>query len=271
MLECFCLNAATIKATPLEQQIELAGKAGFAQIGLWNSDVDPAMARGETLASIKSRLDDAGLRVGEFCFLPGWMDADAAKLKTTLAEARRLSEMTSALGSDLLVTIPSIKPGWLDGAPDRFRQVCAVAGEYGVRVALEFPGIAAEVNNLGAAYDLVSAAGAPNGGLIIDTFHFTLGGSKIEDFARLKPGDIILVHVSDALDLPPEKLRIPHDNRTFPGEGTINYRPIFSEIKRLKYVGPVSLEVWNSEYQKRDPELMVKRGAETLQRLAALL
>ncbi len=146
-----------------------------------------------------------------------------------------------------------------------------MAGEYGLRVALEFPGIAAEVNDLRAAHDLVSAAGCSNGGLIIDTFHFTLGGSKIEDFARVSPGDIILVHVSDALDLPIETLRIPHDNRTFPGEGTINYRPIFAELKRLKYDGPVSLEVWNSAYHKGDPELMVKRGAETLQRLAGLL
>jgi sugar phosphate isomerase/epimerase len=271
MLERFCLNAATIKATPLERQIELAAKAGFPQIGLWNSDVDAALARGESLNGLKRRLDDIGLRVGEFCFLPGWMDADEARLKTTLAETRRLSEMTRALGCDLLVTIPSIKPGFLDGASDRFRQVCEAASEFDVRVALEFPGIAAEINNLRAAHDLVSAAGAPNGGLIIDTFHFTLGGSKIEDFSRRKPGDIILVHVSDALDLPMEKLRIPHDNRTFPGEGTIDYRPIFSEIKRLQYSGPISLEVWNSEYQKRDPEVLVRRGADTLQSLASLL
>src|SRR5579863_3227498 len=159
MLERFCLNAATIKATPLERQIELAAKAGFPQIGLWNSDVDAALARGESLNGLKRRLDDLGLRVGEFCFLPGWMDSDEMKLKTTLADTRRLSEMTRALGCDLLVTIPSIKPGFLDGAPDRFRQVCEAAAEFNVRVALEFPGIAAEINNLRAAHDLVSAAG----------------------------------------------------------------------------------------------------------------
>jgi sugar phosphate isomerase/epimerase len=267
----FCLNAATIKTTPLDQQIALASGAGFTQIGLWNSDIEPVLAQGESLASIKAKLDAAGLRVTELCFLGGWMDADEAKLKATLAQARRLSEMSRALDCDLLVTIPSIKPGWLPGAPDRFRQVCQVAAEYGVRVALEFPGIAAEVNNLRAAHDLVSAAGASNGGLIIDTFHFTIGGSKIEDFARVSPGQIILVHVSDALDLPLETLRIPHDNRTFPGEGTINYRPIFAELKRLKYDGPVSLEVWNSSYHKEDPAVMVQRGAETLQRVAGLL
>ena len=35
----------------------------------------------------------------------------------------------------------------------------------------------------------------------------------------MAPGEIFLVHVSDAMNLPMEKLRIPHDNRTFPGDG----------------------------------------------------
>lgn len=271
MHERFCLNAATIKTTPLDQQIELAREAGFHQIGLWMKDVEAAMAQGKSLADIKATLDAAGLRVAEFCFLGGWMDADEVKLKETLAQTHRLCEISRALGCEILVTIPSIAAGWLNGAPERFRHVCQVAGEYGVRVALEFPGIAAEIHDLASARELVSAAGCANGGLIIDTFHFFLGGSKPEDFARVTPGEIFLVHVSDAMNIPMEKLRIPHDNRTFPGDGTIGYAPIVEQLKRLKYAGPISLEVWNSEYHKGDPTVMVKRGAETLQRLAGLL
>jgi sugar phosphate isomerase/epimerase len=90
-----------------------------------------------------------------------------------------------ALGCEIVVTVPALGPGWL---PERFRQVCEVAAESGLRTALEFPEIAAEVKDLRSARDLVSAAGCAKGGLIIDAFHFVLGGSKLEDFERMGPG-----------------------------------------------------------------------------------
>jgi len=271
MHERFCLNAATIKTTPLDQQIDLAHAAGFRQIGLWIKDVEAALAQGQLLSDIKARLVASDLTVAEFCFLGGWMDADEAKLKEVLTQTRYLCEVSKALGCDILVTVPALGPGWLNGASDRFRQVCQVAAEYGIRVALEFPGIAAEVHDLRSARELVSAAGCANGGLIIDTFHFSLGGSKVEDFAPLSPGEIILVHVSDAMKLPLEKLRIPHDNRTFPGEGTIDYAPIFQQLNRLKYDGAVSLEIWNRELHQANPAEVVTRGAASLAHLEGLL
>ena len=79
MHERFCLNAATIKTTPLDLQIDLARDAGFRQIGLWLKDVEAAMAQGKSLEKIKAQLDSSGLRVAEFCFLGGWQDADAAQ------------------------------------------------------------------------------------------------------------------------------------------------------------------------------------------------
>jgi 2-keto-myo-inositol isomerase len=271
MHERFCLNAATIKTTPLEQQIDLARHAGFRQIGLWLKDVEASMAQGHSLADIKAKLDAAGLHVAEFCFLGGWQDADEAKLKEVLTQTRRICEISKALGCDIVVTVPALGPGWLKGAPERFRQVCQAASEHGVRIAVEFPGIAAEVHDLRSARDLVAAADCPNGGLIIDTFHFFLGGSKLEDFDRMAPGEIFLVHVSDAMKLPLEKLRIPHDNRTFPGEGTIDFSPIFQQLKRLKYDGAVSLEIWNRELHQANPVEVVERGAESLARLEGLL
>jgi 2-keto-myo-inositol isomerase len=267
----FCLNAATIKTTPLDLQIDLARNAGFHQIGLWLKDVEDATAQGRSLSEIKDQLDASGLRVAEFCFLGGWQDADEPKFKEVLIQTRRICEFSRALGCEIVVTVPALGQGWLAGAPERFRQVCQVAAESGRRIALEFPGIAAEVKDLRSAHDLISAAGRPNGGLIIDTFHFFVGGSKIEDFERIAPGEIFLVHISDAPNLPMEKLRIPHDNRTFPGEGTIDFAPIFQQLNRLQYGGAISLEIWNRELHQADPAEVVKRGCESLRRMEGLL
>jgi 2-keto-myo-inositol isomerase len=271
MQDRFCLNTATIKNTPLGLQIELARQAGFRQIGLWLKDVEAAVAGGASLAEIKTQLDFSGLRVAEICFLGGWMDADETRLKEVLDQTRHICEVARGLGCEIVVTVPALGPGWLDGAPDRFRQVCQAAAEYGVRIALEFPGIAAEVHDLRSARDLVSAAACPNGGLVIDTFHFFLGGSKLEDFQPMVPRDIFLVHVSDALNLPMEKLRIPHDNRTFPGAGIIDFTPVFEQLNRLQYGGAISLEIWNRELHQSNPAEVVKKGCESLQRVVSLL
>lgn len=271
MHERFCLNTATIKIAPLETQIALAREAGFRQIGLWLKDVEAATAQGKSLREIKARLDSSGLRVAEFCFLGGWMDADEARLPEVLNQARRICEVSRELGCETVVTVPALGPGCVSGAAERFRQMCQVAEESGVRIALEFPGIAAEVKDLRSARDLVSAAACPNGGLVIDTFHFFVGGSKLADFDGMAPEQIFLVHLSDAMNLPMERLRIPHDNRTFPGEGTINFTPIFKELARCGYNGALSLEIWNREFHQSDPAWMVKKGRECLQRLEPLL
>ena len=149
--------------------------------------------------------------------------------------------------------------------------MCEVAAESGLRTALEFPEIAAEVKDLRSARDLVSAAGCAKRGLIIDAFHIVLGGSKLEDFERMGPGEIFLMHVSDAMNLPLEKLRIPHDNRTFPVEDTIDFAPIFQQLNRLRYDGAISLEIRNRELHQASPAEVEQGGGESLRRIEGLL
>jgi 2-keto-myo-inositol isomerase len=258
----FCLNAATIKGTPLRLQLQLASDAGFKQIGLWLSDVDQSIAEGSSLNDIKAQLDSCGLRVAEFCYLGGWQDAEEARFKEVLNQAHRLSSVARALGCDILVAVPALSAGSLVGAPERLREVCQVAAAYGVRVALEFPGIAAEVRDLRTARNLLSAAGCANAGLVLDTFHFFLGGSSLADMEGM--AEILLVHASDAMNLPIEELRRPHDNRTFPGEGIIDLAPIFERLDQMHYGGPISLEIWNRKLHQSNPAEVVKRSCESL-------
>jgi sugar phosphate isomerase/epimerase len=68
-----------------------------------------------------------------------------------------------------------------------------------------------------------------------------------------------------------EKLRMPHDNRTFPGEGTIDFAPVFEQLNRLHYDGAISLEIWNREFHQANPAEVVKKACESLQRIEARL
>jgi len=60
------------------------------------------------------------------------------------------------------------------------------------------------------------------GGLVSDTFHFCLGSSKVEDLVKVPTEKIFLIHVPDATDVSPEKLRTNQDYRNFPGQGILN-------------------------------------------------
>jgi sugar phosphate isomerase/epimerase len=260
----FCLNAATIKTTSLDQQIQLASAAGFRGIGLFLDDVETALSRGESLHEISESLRDAALKVEEFCFLGGWQEADERRGSRITRDAQRIFQVSQALGCDLVVAVPAQAAGFFESGPQRFRRVCQIAADFRVRVALEFVGTATEVKDLRAAWHIVSTAGCENGGLVLDTFHFFMGGSEAEDLANIPSEKIYLVHVSDAMNVPLEKLRTPHDWRTFPGFGIINFMPILEQLDRLGYQGAFSLEIWNQQLHHTQPADVVRRGFESL-------
>jgi sugar phosphate isomerase/epimerase len=267
----FCLNTATINETPLELQVQLASSARFTRIGLWLADLEKASRRGKPLPEISESLQTAGLKVEEICFLGNWQDTDAEGFARTVQDAHRICQVSQALGCDLVVAVPAQGRGSLDSAPMRFRRICQVAADYGIRIALEFPGTAAEVKDLRTAWHLVSMADCANGGLLLDTFHFFLGGSKVDDLRNVPGEKIFLVHVSDAMDVSREKLKTHHDYRTFPGQGIIEFAPLFEGLADLEYQGPISLEIWNQQLRREDPAELVRKGFDSLLTLGPLL
>jgi 2-keto-myo-inositol isomerase len=267
MRQRLCLNMASIKRAALVRQIGLAAAAGFDGVGLWMDDIDAAVRQGFSIEEISAQARASSLSVEEICFIGGWQDCDQAAFPSVLAEADRICGVARSLGCPLLVAVPSMRRGTLAGAPLRFRELCAVAATYGVRIALEFVGTAEEIRNVPAAWRMVEASGNANGGLLLDTFHYFLGGSTPKDLAAIPAEKVFLVHVSDAMAVSREKLSTFHDYRTFPGDGTIDYTPVLDWMKRTRYGGAVSLEIWNQELLKGDPESTARRGIGSLRKL----
>ena len=65
----YCLNASTIKTTPVLDQIDVAGKAGYAAIELWHDAIDAHLQRGGELSDIRHALDDHRLAVPNYNFV----------------------------------------------------------------------------------------------------------------------------------------------------------------------------------------------------------
>ncbi len=262
-----CLNAACIKNEPLERQVAIAGAAGFHGVGLWMDDIDAALRRGSSLKEIAALVRRAGLLVEEICFLGRWQDCSPQDFSSVLQEADRMALVARSLDCGVVVAVPTMARGSTTDAPRRFREVCDAAAGHDVRVALEFVGTAVGVKDIGTAWRLVDDCGRANAGLLLDTFHFFLGGSTPAELAKVPAERIFLVHVSDALPVPLAQLATFHDFRTFPGAGTIDFTPLHDWLADAGYRGAVSLEIWNQEMLKGDPERVARQGLESLRAL----
>ena len=260
----FCLNMATIKRAPLEQQIRVASSVGFRRIGLWLDDIEQAISRGAPLDTVADWIKAASLKVDEICFIGGWQDAEGEAFRPVLENTHHICEVSRRLDCDVVVAVPSLNDSSIAFAAMRFRSICHVAREHQVRIALEFPGTAAEIKDLATAAKLVSDAGCENGGLVLDSFHFYLGGSKLEDLDRVSREKIFLVHLSDAMPVSVENLRTHHDFRTFPGEGTLSFGPLLARLQKMGYEGAFSLEIWNKRLMESDSNEVARRGLTSL-------
>lgn len=263
----FCLNTATIKRAPLEQQIRSTSSAGFRRIGLWLDDIEDTRSCGTPLDTISDWIQAASLKVEELCFIGGWQEADEDAFPSVIQGAHHICKVSRLLHCDIVVAVPAGNSGSPAGAPVRFRRICQVAAEHGVRIALEFPGTSAGIKDLARAWKLVSEAGCENGGLVLDSFHFSLGGSRLEDLDAATVAKIYLVHLSDAMPVTSEKLRTHHDFRTFPGDGTLKFEPLLERLQTLGYDGAFSLEIWNQRLMADDPMKVALRGFESLVKL----
>jgi 2-keto-myo-inositol isomerase len=75
-----------------------------------------------------------------------------------------------------------------------------------------------------------------------------------------------LVHVNDAPPLPKDGLRDAH--RILPGKGIIPLGSFLRALRETKYDGYLSVELFNEEYWRRDPERV---AAEALSSLKSVL
>ncbi len=66
------------------------------------------------------------------------------------------------------------------------------------------------MQTLELADEIVRRVSRPNIGLVIDSFHFYAGGSKVESINELDPERLFIFHINDAEDRPRDELEDRH-------------------------------------------------------------
>jgi sugar phosphate isomerase/epimerase len=219
---------------------------------------------GESPASAKRVLDDLGLKPVSSSNQLG-LPEPGANRAASLEQLKWKVELAQQIGADRLVA-PSAGAGMYKAddykrGVDNMREAGEIARPFGITLMLEFARTSRFAGSLPTALNLVRQANHPNIAVMMDTYHFWGGISKFEDLDLLRDGELHHLHFEDVPADPPREIQGQPDRR-FPGEGIAPLRRIIEVLKKKKYSGPVSLEMFNPMIQAMDPyEVAMKARA----------
>jgi sugar phosphate isomerase/epimerase len=263
----YCLNTSTIKPTPLLEKIRIAGRAGYAAIEPWNDEVDDYLARGGTMAELKSSLSDAGLRVVSMIALGGWITSAGDEYARVLDECRRRMDQAAALGSPYIVASPPDEVVDLGHAATRYAELLRIGREAGVKPSMEFLGFVAGIKDVASAKTIAEGADDPDASVVADVFHMIRGGGSVDDLLLLKGMTLANFHVND-VPAEPEPLTQTDADRVMVGEGIADLPRVFANLRAIGYEGPLSLELFNPTLWEADPLDVARRGLDRVRSFA---
>ncbi|MGQ9554466.1 MAG: sugar phosphate isomerase/epimerase family protein [Anaerolineae bacterium] len=259
-----CINQATTMTTDFATDMRAYAEAGFESVELWLPKLQQFLDAGSTLEAAESLLRQLGLKAVAACAQGDMLASTGPVRLQALAQLRRFLGMSRALGAETLV-VYSESPQKVDEsvyeqAVANLAEACDIAAEFGVTIALEFIKGSSLVGSLTTAQWLIERAKRPNLGLLLDTFHFYAGISKMEDLRALDATTLALVHINDAKA---RQREIWTDaDRVLLGEGVLPLREMMTIIKSKGYEGYCSLELFNKSLWDADP-FAVARCAHT--------
>lgn len=227
---------------------KVAHEAGFPGV-----EIPIVAAMKDSVAAIKQTLAANGVKPGAIG-LPTEIRKDEATFEKDLAGLAQAASYAAAIGCPRMATwIPSSstlpKPEQRKLMMGRIRKVCDILERSHVRLGLEFLGpLHIRTANphefiwkMGEMLEFARECGS-NCGLLLDSWHWHHAGATPEDIVKAGRKAIVHVHLADAQDLPPEKVK--DNERLLPGEGIVNWKGFFGALKEIGYKDAVSPEVF---------------------------
>lgn len=261
-------NGETLPALPLEEEITIAAEAGYDGLELFIPKLAPFLAR-HTTTELARRLQESGLRPLTLNGIENINLRTAEAFAEVKAECRRLADLAQQIGCPCIVVVPSPRPAGMSWPEVRGQTVRAlqeladVSAPQGVQLAFEFLAPAnCSVRTLDQAWEIIQATGRQEVGLVLDTYHFIVGGSRWESLDEIDIDRLLIVHINDVEDRPWETLT--DADRLLPGEGILPLTQLLSRLQALGYDWAYSLEVMRPAYRERDPREYARAGHEAI-------
>ncbi|MCT9108682.1 sugar phosphate isomerase/epimerase [Streptomyces mirabilis] len=185
---------------------------------------DPALRREMTAAM---RDLDVSISLGE-----GMVVRAGADIQDRVADLEIMAE----LGVRRINTV-SLDPD-LDRSIDQFGILAENAASLGMETTVE-PSPGLTIPDLPSALDVIRQVGRPEFRLLVDTMHVVRSGSGPDDLARLDPGVIGYIQLSDAPLAPaiPDYMEEAMFERMVPGTGELPLLDVLEVLPRDLVIG----------------------------------
>jgi sugar phosphate isomerase/epimerase len=261
------LHTWTVDTTPLATAIDAARQGGFDAVELRRTDFKRCYEAGMSNEQVLDLIRKADMPVGVLGVEYGWLFATGEESKRLFKDFRISCDNAKALGCGMLMSAPGQVSGPITEATKYLREAGDIAAEYGLRLAIEFNSQHDVLNTLDVLRELLTGAGKPNCGYLIDAYHFTRSGAGGRGFESVPGEEIFVFQYSDVpAQAVPAGVRRPTD-RLAPGKGIVKWREMLGLLAEKGYTGYLSYEAPNPDFWARSPYDVAKEGAELTRKL----
>jgi sugar phosphate isomerase/epimerase len=261
--------------TPLERRLQAAAAGGFDGLSLWARDIERAKADGHTDADIRAMFAHHGIEVAEldpvWSWLPG-ADIDVPPAHDPMGvmqvKVDDFLALADAVGGRSLNACDIMGGSWsIEDAAEAFAVLCDRAADHGLLVQLEFLPWS-RIGDVATAEQIVRLADRPNGGLMLDAWHFFRG---LPDFEALRsvPGELLTgIQLNDAArrpeadDLMVESMEL----RRLPGDGEFDLAALVGVLDEIGAAAPRGIEVFSAALREHDAVETGQRAGEALRK-----
>ncbi|HEV8338234.1 MAG TPA: sugar phosphate isomerase/epimerase [bacterium] len=267
------LNGATTGTADLLTDLAVAQEAGFDALEIRDAKLEGYLAQGGSLTDLVGAFAEARLLPLSLNALERATPSPRMAREGVLDRCRTLCRWALELGCPYVVAVPGPAEGLDDDeishtSVEALRAMGEIGRDHAVGIGFEFLGSAASsVRTVAAAREIVEAVADPAVGLVIDAFHYYVGGSTPEMLRGMDPRRLFIVHLDDAEDRPREALTDAH--RLLPGEGVIPLHELVQTLEGIGYEGVYSVELFRPEYWAWDPLDLARAARESLDALFA--
>jgi sugar phosphate isomerase/epimerase len=265
----YCFNTSTIQGQKVSvtDAMAIAAKAGYHGVEPWIRELDRHVADGGSLSDLGKRIRDLGLSVESAIGFFEWAVDDGARRKKAFEEARRNMEMVRQIGGLRLAAPPVGATNRSDvdlhRVAERYRALLELGEQFGVVPEVEVWGHSKTLGRLGEAALVAIEAGHPKACILADVYHLYKGGSSFEGLKLLAGGAIHVFHMNDYPANPP-RATITDAHRVYPGDGVAPLGELFRILRAGGFRGMLSIELFNRDYWKQDPQVVARTALEKL-------
>ncbi|MFF2842400.1 sugar phosphate isomerase/epimerase family protein [Paenarthrobacter sp. NPDC057981] len=266
-------NAAPLRGdetSPIDvrTRIEAAAKAGWTGVGFIHADL-PEIEATIGLKGLRQLLDDNGIKNIELEFLADWWKtgperAESDRWRAILLNAAEiLGVKTLKIGAELAL---EGEPAAVDETAfhEEFDRLATQAGEVGTRVALEpMPMNNLKTIEIGAKF--IQEVNNQFGGLTVDTWHTSRGGTSYDDLARILPMDkVFIVEIDDAhRDVRGSLWEDTINERLYPGEGDLDTAKFVKAMYEAGWRGHWGVEILSESHRLLPLDQALARAHDT--------